>query len=740
MSYPWRRIIGLAVALPVATASQPRPAAQPASAAQPRLLTKWAADVKPDAVLPEYPRPHMRRESWQNLNGHWDYALTARGAARPDTYEGRILVPFAIESFLSGVQRPMTPGQHLWYRRTFEMARPATGRRVLLHFGAVDWEAVVWVNGRQVGEHRGGYDPFAFDVTDALADGARQELVVRVWDPTDKGPQPRGKQVLEPRTIWYTAVTGIWQTVWLETVPAAHISALRIDPDLDAGVVRVRVSGAGTPADTTARVEALEGTSAVGSASGPLDKPIELRVPNARQWSPGDPFLYDLTVRLSTGDSVRSYFGMRKISIGRDANGITRLLLNGTALFQFGQLDQGWWPDGLYTAPTSEALRFDIEAQKKMGYNAIRKHVKIEPARWYYECDRLGMLVWQDMPSGDNNTPEGIAGFQRELAAMVSALRHHPSIVMWVPFNEGWGQHETAKYVSWLAGEDPTRLVNNASGWTDQNVGHVIDLHAYPGPAGAPLEPDRAMVIGEFGGLGLPLEGHTWLPKGNWGYRSYTSADALGAAYRDLLAQLRLQIGFGAAAAIYTQTTDVEIEVNGLMTYDRAMTKLPVAELAKWHAALYTPPSRVVTVAPTADSQAVSWRYTTSQPAEGWTAPAFDASAWKEGPSGFGQAQTRWGRVGTEWKTTDLWLRRTVDLAPAQLTSPHLKIFHDDGVEVYLNGDLLLERPGATGGYIFLPLDDAARKSLRAGANTLAVHVRQERGGQYIDVGIVDVK
>ncbi len=716
-------------------------AAQQAPApAQPRLMTKWAADVRPDRVLPEYPRPQMTRKAWQSLNGSWDYAITARDAAAPDKYSGTILVPFAIESVLSGVRAPVSPEQHLWYHRTFEAPARPSGGRVLLHFGAVDWEAVVSVNGRRVGEHRGGYDPFTFDVTDALTPAGRQEIVVRVWDPTDKGPQPRGKQVLNPRSIWYTAVTGIWQTVWLETVPATYIASMNIDPDVDGGVVRVRVTAAGaSAANATVRIEARDGTSAVGSASGRAGEPIAVRVPSAKLWSPSTPFLYDLTVRLSTGDTVESYFGMRKIAIGRDSTGVNRLLLNGTPLFQYGQLDQGWWPDGLYTAPTDAALRSDVEVQKQMGFNTIRKHVKVEPARWYYNCDRIGMLVWQDMPSGDNNTPDGVAGYGRELEAMIAALRNHPSIVMWVPFNEGWGQHETEKYVARLKELDPTRLVNNTSGWTDRGVGSVVDLHAYPGPASPPLESGRAAVIGEFGGLGLPIEGHTWLDKGNWGYRSFTTPEALGKAYQDLLTQLRLQIAHGAAAAIYTQTTDVEIEVNGLMTYDRAVTKIPAAQLAAWNAALYTPPPPLTTVLTAADREPFQWRYTTTAPPDGWMRADFDASAWQQGMSGFGRAQTRWGHVGTEWTSSDLWLRRTFDLPAARFTSPHLKIFHDDGAEVYINGELAATLTGASGGYIFVPLSDAARKTLRPSGNSLAVHVHNERGGQYIDVGLVDV-
>lgn len=714
----------------------------------PRLVTRWARDVQPDRVLPEYPRPQMVREHWQNLNGTWQYAITSREKSTPDANAFRaaagsnsIIVPFPVESALSGAQKAVAPDQYLWYRREFQAPARPQGGRVLLHFGAADWEAVVSVNGKEVGQHRGGYDPFTFDITDALTPSGTQELLVRVWDPTDTGPQPRGKQVLKPHSIWYTAVTGLWQTVWLEAVPATYISSLRIDPDVDAGVVRLQVNVAGSnAASAKVTAEALDGTRAVGSANGRAGESLAVRIPNAKPWSPSNPFLYDLDVRLSTGDAIKSYTGMRKIAVSKDAGGINRLFLNGQPLFEYGQLDQGWWPDGLYTAPTDAALRFDIDTQKSMGFNTIRKHVKVEPERWYYECDRAGMLVWQDMPSGDNNTPEGKANFARELDAVVSALRNHPSIIMWVPFNEGWGQHDTDKYVSHLQEMDPTRLVNNASGWTDAGVGSVVDAHAYPGPSGAPLDDRRAMVIGEFGGLGLPLEGHTWLEKGNWGYRSFTTTDDLGKAYRDLMAQLRLQIAAGAAAAIYTQTTDVEIEVNGLMTYDRQVTKLPPAELATWHTPLFAAPSQMTVVVPAADAQPASWRYTTTQPAEGWSADSFDVSSWQEGRSGFGRPQTRWGAVNTPWTTSDLWLRRNFDLESTTFSAPHLKIFHDDDAEVYLNGVLAAKLAGSNSGYMFVPLNDASRAALRTGTNTIAIHVHQERGGQFIDAGLVDVR
>ncbi len=702
------------------------------------LVTRWAADVAPDRVLPAYPRPQLVRTDWQNLNGEWSYAVTSRDAARPERFEGTILVPFPIQSHLSGVGRMVGPDERLWYRRTFRApALPGRGR-LLLHFGAVDWDAVVYVNGRQVGEHRGGYDPFTFDVTDAVAPGGDQELVVAVWDPTDQGPQPRGKQVLKPHGILYTAVTGIWQTVWLEPVPGTYVAGLRIAPSQDLASVSVEVDTAGPAPAAPIRVTALDGTTEVASAGGAPGTPLTLRIPDAHRWSPADPFLYDLRIDVPGGDSVKSYFGMRAIAVRRDARGFNRLLLNGQPLFELGLLDQGWWPDGLYTAPTDAALASDIETTKRLGFNLIRKHVKLEPARWYYHADRLGVLVWQDMPSGKNDTPESQAEFARELEHVVDAVRNHPAIVMWVPFNEGWGQHDTPRYVAWLKQHDPTRLVDDASGWTDEGVGDVIDEHSYPGPAKPPLEEHRAAVLGEFGGLGLPLEGHTWLAKGNWGYRSFTTLADLGDAWHGLMQQLRLLAGEGLAAAVYTQTTDVEIEVNGVMTYDRAVVKLP-ADAAAVSGRFHGPLPEIRTVVPASDVTPQRWRYTTTAPADGWFEPGFDASSWAEGPGGFGKADTEWVHVGTVWDTPDIWLRRTFDLASTALTHPYLRIYHDEDAEVYLNGAHIATLSGYTGGYHFLPLDAKAAAALRTGTNTLAVRVHQTRGGQFIDAGLVEV-
>jgi hypothetical protein len=719
---------------------QQPPAQPPPQPASPipvtRLQTRWAAQVDRARPLPEYPRPQMVRREWQNLNGEWSYALTHRYAGRPSAFNGRILVPFPIESQLSGAGIWVSPDQRLWYRRTFSAPALAAGHRLLLHFGAVDWEAVVLVNGKEVGVHRGGYDPFAVDITDALRPGdAEQELVVAVRDPTDGGDQPRGKQVLRPRAIYYTAVTGIWQTVWLEPVPESHITSLRIDPDLEGGTVNVTVTASGKAGVT---VTALDGSREVARGTGAVGTEQTLTIPNARRWSPSDPFLYALRVRLDSGDEVESYFGMRSIAARTDAAGIRRLYLNGEPLFQLGLLDQGWWPDGLYTAPTDEALVYDIEKTKELGFNVIRKHVKVEPARWYYHCDRLGMIVWQDMPSAEDMSPAGEPIFASEHKAMIDALRNHPSIVMWVPFNEDWGQHATEKHVAWLESYDPTRLVNNASGWNDMKVGDVVDLHAYPGPGTPPLEKERSAVLGEFGGLGLPLDGHTWLDKGNWGYRSYTTQPDLNTAYLNLLGQLRLHAGDGLAAAIYTQTTDVEIEVNGVMTYDRAVVKLSPESIAA-NRRMYDAPPTIRHVVPASDRSPQTWRYTTTAPAGSWYEPAFNDAAWQTGVGGFGAPTTRHARVGTAWQTPDIWLRRAFDIPAGTLSNPHLRVFHDDDTRVYVNGTQVAELPGANPAFAYVPLSAAARAALRPGKNVIAVHTHQTRGGQFIDVGIVDV-
>lgn len=564
------------------------------------LITKWGETVATENVHPQYPRPQMVRESWQNLNGIWDYAITAREQNTvPNDYEGEILVPFPIESELSGVTRGLTEAQVLWYRRTVAIA--PTENRTLLHFGAVDWEATVWVNGVEIGSHRGGYDPFFFDITDALTKAAEQEIIVRVWDPTDSSTQPRGKQVNTQEGIWYTPTTGIWQTVWLETVPQCYISNFKIVPDIDNGTLTIHTNIAGDRGDLHFQAQALDGEHIVANASEAIDTTIVLNIPDAKLWSPESPFLYDLTVSLLDGetvlDTVNSYFGMRKVEIKPDDDGHLRIYLNNQAVFNYGLLDQGFWSDGLYTAPNDEALRYDIEITKELGFNTIRKHVKVEPARWYYWADKLGVLVWQDMPSGDKNMGRGEGDMQRteasaqqfelEYQRMVDYLYNYPSIIMWVVFNEGWGQYDTVRVTEFAQSLDNTRLINSVTGWTDMGVGDVHDIHQYPGPDMPPESPNRGLVLGEFGGLGLAVDGHMW-KEDFWGYRAYDSVEELTQAYTDLLDRLRPLIAEqGLCAAIYTQTTDVETECNGMMTYDRAVIKMDVNTVRQLNEALY---------------------------------------------------------------------------------------------------------------------------------------------------------
>ena len=546
--------------VPAALAEDWQPAAGP-------LKTRWTKDVSPTNALPEYPRPQMVRKDWLNLNGLWDIKLG-------DGTESKILVPFAIQSALSGV---MKHADRVTYRRSFEIPKGWSGQKVLLHFGAVDWESTVFVNGKKIGVHRGGYDAFSFDITDALKGEGAQEITVDVFDPTDLGGQPRGKQKLKPGSIMYTATTGIWQTVWLEPVAPAHIESLKIVPDVDESCLRLTVFGSGS-------VEAVasEDGKVIAQVTGQAGSELKLSIPSPKLWSPDSPHLYDLRVSLKSGDktvdAVTSYFGMRKIALGKDDKGITRMMLNGKPVFQVGPLDQGFWPDGIYTAPTDEALRFDIAETKRLGFNTTRKHVKVEPDRWYYWCDKLGLLVWQDMPCGNSYTdkqqPIDKPQFKSELVNMVKNNWNHPSIIMWVVFNENQGQHDTEALVAEVKALDPSRLVNNASGNDDKNCGDVIDKHSYPGPESPKPEENRAAVLGEFGGLGLPVDGHTWTKK-TWGYEGTKNIEDLTSAYEKLLGKSwELNATAGLSAVIYTQLTDVETECNGLLTYDREINKV----------------------------------------------------------------------------------------------------------------------------------------------------------------------
>jgi len=542
--------------------------------------------VSADNVLPEYPRPQLTRQRWTNLNGTWQYAIVTDSVAKTDSaakdeapvrYDGPILVPFAVEAPLSGVRRGLTMRQSLWYHRSFRAPTLRTGERLLLHFGAVDWRATVVVNGHVMGTHEGGYVPFSFDITDALrAVPDTQSLTVQVWDPTDSGGQPHGKQSLSPEGIFYTAVSGIWQTVWLEPVPAAWISSLEIVPDVDASELKIVVHAVGTSSRDHVAITASAEERTVGTATGAVGDTIVVRILKPRLWSPDHPFLYDLTIGLSSGDVVKSYVGMRKIAVCKDSTGINRLCLNNAPLFELGMLDQGWWPDGLYTPPTDSAIIYDLTEAKALGFNMLRKHVKVEPDRWYYYADKLGLLVWQDMPSGANARLRDKAIFAREGRWMIDALEAHPSIIMWVVFNEGWGQHDTKWYARVVKAYDPSRLVNVATGDDSEGASDVVDTHEYGDTLHmSKTEAGRAVVIGEYGGVATDVAGHLWRDHDTGGELRAGDVSKLWDKYRDLLGQLKLLKAKGVSAAVYTQVSDVEAETNGLLTYDRAVVKLP---------------------------------------------------------------------------------------------------------------------------------------------------------------------
>lgn len=581
------------------------------------MKTRW--EPAHPVPLPEYPRPQMTRPDWVNLNGQWEYTILSKDVPAPTIFDGKILVPYAVESLLSGVQKPLLPDQRLWYRRTFFRPESKDSTRVLLHFGAVDYECNVWVNGKHVGSHSGGYLPFTFDITDILKDD-ENELLVSVWDPTDTGLQQRGKQVLQPKGIWYTAVSGIWQTVWLEVVPEISIESLKLTPDLDSQSLTVEVKIRDIAEDVRVEAEAFSGRKQVSSGGGHAEGPVRCEVPNPRVWSPANPHLYDLRVRLVRDgqilDEVGSYFAMRKFGLMKDAQGHTRFALNDEPLFLYGPLDQGYFPDGLYTPPSEDAMLFDIEYTQTIGCNLIRKHIKVEPLRWYYLCDRLGMIVWQDMPNGGlidgevvatlslifgfhrNDTwrlgrfgrtdAENQAEYRAELQGMIDHLYNAVCIAAWVPFNESWGQFRAKDIGEWVKEHDPTRLVDHASGWFDQGGGDFQSKHVYVKKLKLPKLDERAFVLSEFGGYSLKVDGHLCNADKKFGYRFYDSREALLQAYLALLEnELSPLIPQGLAAAVYTQTTDVEIEINGYLTYDRLVEKIDAKELKKAHNKLY---------------------------------------------------------------------------------------------------------------------------------------------------------
>ncbi len=735
-----------------------------------KIISDFALKVTPENAWQEYPRPIMQRKDWKNLNGLWDYRVTTHQTRIPQNInEGKILVPFAIESALSGVQREFLPKDMLWYKRTFSIPESWNGKNILLHFDGVDFASDVWINGKKIGSHEGSSDAFVFDITSFLKKGANQEIIVSVTDSTDTTPQPIGKQTLKPRGIKYTAVSGIWKTVWLEPVSSQSIERFTGVPDIDQGIFTVQVQGRNTSGDEHVKITAYDKGKAIASQEGNIRSKFNLKIDHAQWWSPDNPYLYDLKIELiknnGTVDVVDSYFAMRKISIAKDKEGFTRMMLNNKFVFQYGMLDQGWWPDGLLTPPSDEALKYDIEFTKKAGFNTIRKHIKIEPERFYYHCDKMGVLVWQDavcssefnLKDGDpGKNPRSAKQFEFELKQMVDRIRNYPCIVLWVVFNEGWGQFGGKSLIDWTRSYDPSRLVS-VSGWVDMGNGDVCDVHRYPGPGRIENSgKNRAFVVGEFGGLGLPIKGHTWIENDkNWGYTTYSDRASYRKDYEQMVFELDLLIDLGLSAAIYTQTTDVEIETNGFLTYDRKIEKIPATDLNQMHRKLWTGKTQLKVYLPDSEKESQTWKYTFQQPDKNWNQPGFNDSKWPSGKASFGYNNPAF-QLGypvderkafahqpkTIWNTDELWVRKEIELNDVP-SRPLLKIWYDDTAEVYINGKKVLYMNGRIAHYGHHGYQPIEKGILKKGKNTIAVYCtnnsKAKRGNQVFDLGIVEV-
>ena len=727
-------------------------------------MTKWSEQITPDNVLQEYPRPIMERSQWINLNGVWDLrkGVIDEAYSKDFTYDKAILVPFPIESALSGIMEK-SDDQCYWYHRTFTLPKNHNDNKWIINFGAVDWQCIVYVNGKLVGEHKGGYDPFSFDITDALKSGTEQDIAVYIYDNTGSQGQPTGKQSKNPSICWYTAVSGIWQTVWLEPVSKeAYITSFTMEPTLDRSWLSLKVNA--NDADATAKVVITDrdGNEA-GTISGKAGSIMRATIANVHPWSTEDPYLYDVKITLEKNgkvtDEVKSYCGMRKIEVKKDANNIPRIYLNGKQIFQLGPLDQGWWPDGLYTAPCDEALLFDIQEMKKLGCNMIRKHIKVEPDRWYYHCDREGILVWQDLPSGNvvkGYESEAKANFERESINIVEAIKSHPSIVHWIVFNEGWGQFDTDRMTNIIDSHvntlSPSRygkasLICCASGWTDSNIGNIIDIHSYPHP-GCPHNANRAAVCGEYGGITLKVPGHIW-PGGDFGYTGVENGEDFTQYFTALGKEMVDLYRMGLNAAVYTQLSDVEIEKNGFFTYDRRVLKpaSPYGDLRKSIEECINLPQDDVFIKPilsTAKDHAYKWHYVTETPSDRhWYSTTFDDSAWKigEGAMGHGINTTDFpGLVKTDWNTNQIYQRRWFylgDISQENINRLRFTIFHDDDVNIYINGVWAGAHAGCTFNYWFMDINKEALATLKPNSwNLIAVECKQGTGQQIIDVGL----
>jgi hypothetical protein len=713
------------------------------------LMTRWSPLVDPKMPHPLYPRPQLVRKDWLNLNGIWEYQPgTAADEAPPigKTLASAILVPYPVESALSGV---MEHHDRLWYRRQLTIPAAWHGKQILLHFGAIDYESEVFVNGQRVGLHTGGYDPFSIDITSYLKRGDANELIVRVYDPTETGGQPRGKQNTKPRGITYTPTTGIWQTVWLEPVNASHIDAITMVPDIDRGFLALTVAGTNVEDDATVDIVVKAGQMVVSKLSATSSKQIEIPVPNRRLWSVDDPFLYTLDITMKQAgrvvDTVSSYFGMRKIHVG-DVDGQKKILLNNKFVFQLGPLDQGFWPDGIYTAPTDDALKDDIVQMKAMGFNMVRKHIKVEPARWYYWADTLGLLVWQDVPScnsypGRQFVPPPVdkQAFENDLKRMVETHRNAPSIILWTIFNESQGQFDTERMVNLVRSLDPSRLINEASGGTIMGFGDINDIHSYPEPAVRPPNGKQALVCGEYGGIGYLIPEHSWQKDGH-GYVEVDTSQDLLCLYAEFMEWVRkMRDQNNLSAVVYTELTDVMTEVNGLLTYDRRAKVAP--EMLRQVNAFQFPAPAYETVLSNSEVSGQSWKYTLTAPEGSWSSKDYADTHWSDGIAGFANSGEH---VGTKWTTADLWLRRHFNprtLTPEQIRNLVLTEFHQGRVEIFINGVQKSPQQGnnrsSEGRYEHRPLSQAVRQAILLNTdNVIAVHCHAVGDRQSFDAGL----
>lgn len=737
-----------------------------------RIMTPWSENIDPNKVLDDYPRPQLVRSNWMNLNGIWDFTKVKEMAYNPSqTFDQKILVPFPMESAISGIMSTdhnANKGKVFLYSRKFSIPAEMSGKDILLHFGAVDWKCEVYINGTQVGEHKGGFDPFSFNITNALDKNKKeQEVQVFVQDYQEYGGYPHGKQKINEKTIWYTPVTGIWQTVWMEGVSKVHIEKLIINPDIDKKAVNIKIVSSNSTGATTGTIKIYDGKKLISVTENvAINSNITIPVTNMKLWSPDSPFLYDMKIELANNktpiDKVDSYFGMRKISVGKQ-NGLPCMFLNNKPLFHYGVLDQGYWPDGIYTAPTDDALKFDLLKIKEFGMNMTRKHIKVEPARWYYHCDKLGLLVWQDIPNvgfGENGKIIGEdmdvrENFHNEMVRIMESLNNYPSIVLWTVYNESWGQpDEKTSRQSWdiARNQDKTRLISIASGWNDSEYGDIKDTHWYPEPNMLPNPINkRASVCGEYGGITLMIDGHRWIGGSDMKYTQVNNSQEFTNKFIDYVTNIEHMKGNGLCGAVYTQITDVEDEENGMITYDRKVVKVDADQISSIKKAIernYTHTTLPISPISISNDVVNNWKYYMSNKPfsdDSWKNTNFSDAEWATGKAPFGN-DVKDITINTKWTDSYIYIRKNFDLKnlkTADLSKLKIQVFYDEDCKIYINGVLAASLPEYTNRYKYVEISKAALATIKPGKlNLVAVKCSQTRGGQFIDLGfyLTDIK